>query len=169
MATVNTGGVSEPEERLLYFKFSAVRLKISSWIYHWEPLLRSVHILFKPNPATQSHLRHSTFPPFLFSKTLVLQTLMRANAMTQAGCLSLSPSPVFFLSLALPLSVFRRRWVNHMVRLVQSQKIMGSYSSLSFAYQSFIQKQKASSFNSEEIRKTRDKSTSLDNYIMYGF
>lgn len=36
----------------------------------------------------QSHLRNSTFPLFLFSKTLVLETLMRANAMTGVGRLT---------------------------------------------------------------------------------
>lgn len=71
------------------------------------------------------------FSLFLFSKTLVLQTVMRANTMTQAECLSLSLSLSHTLFFFLRLCVFRRWQVNHMVGLVQSQKIMGSYSSLS--------------------------------------
>lgn len=74
------------------FGVSAVRLDVSSWIYQWEPSLATVHVLFKTNPVTRSRLRNSTFPLFLFSKTLVLETLMRANAMSGAGRLSPSHS-----------------------------------------------------------------------------
>lgn len=65
------------------FGGSAVRLDVSSWIYQWERSLATVDVLFKTNPVTRSRLRNSTFPLFLFSKTLVLETLMRANAMTE--------------------------------------------------------------------------------------
>lgn len=55
-----------------------------------------------------------------------------------------------------------------MVRLVQSQKIMGSYSSLS-RLSKFHTKGESFSFQYPENSKDFDKSTSLDNYIMYGF
>lgn len=102
-------------------KFSTVRLKISSWVYHQEP--------FSATQQTKSSHAEpfavSYFSLFLFSKTLVLQTLMHANAMTAALTSWLS---LFFLSFPLnPFSVCRRRSANHMVRLVRSQKIMGSY------------------------------------------
>ncbi len=55
-----------------------------------------------------------------------------------------------------------------MVRLVQSQKIMGSYSSL-FRLSKFHTKAKSFQFQYPGNSKDSDKSTSLDNYIMYGF
>lgn len=127
------------------------------------------HIRTHPFQSKSSHAEPFAafyFSLFLFSKTLVLQTLMRANAMTQAGCLSLLL--VSFLSLALPLSVFRRRWVNHMARVAQSQKIMGSYSSL-IRLSKFHTEEKSFQFHFPGNSKDSDKSTSLDNYIMYGF
>lgn len=111
-------------------------------------------------------LRNSTFPPFLFSKTLVLESLMRANAMTGAGCLS----PPFIL---FPLSAFgKASKVNHMVGFALSQKIMGSYSSASLppcTYQSSTQKEESSMFQQPGKSKDFDKSTPFDNDTTQGF
>lgn len=111
---------------------------------------------------------------FLF---LLLQNIRLANSNAckcNNSCkLLVSPSLLFFPSSLLYLStlpspVFRRRWENHMVRLVQSQKIMGSYSIL-FCLSEFHTIAESLYFQHPGNSKVFYKSTSPDSYILYGF
>lgn len=159
--------MSEPEKWLLYLKFQLSDETFPAGYINGRLPSRVYMSFSKQIQSRGAVLRNSTFfPPFLFSKTLVLESLMRANAMTGAGCLS----PPFIL---FPLSAFgKASKVNHMVRFAPSQKIMGSYSSASLppcAYQSSTQKEESSMFQQRGKSKDFDKSTPLDNDTTRGF
>lgn len=93
------------------------------------------------------------FSLFLFSKTLVLQTVMRANTMTQAECLSLSLSlaHTFFLSSSLCVQeVASKSYGRACTKPENNGIIFVSLPPIKVSYK----RKKASLFNTQEILKT---------------
>lgn len=122
---------------------------------------------------SDSHLLHSFFSSYSsFPKNIRLANSNACKCNNSCKPLvsrSLLFFPSFLLYLStLPSPVFRRRWENHMVRLVQSQKIMGSYSIL-FCLSEFHTKAESLYFQHPGNSKVFYKSTSPDSYILYGF
>lgn len=111
-------------------------------------------------------------PPFLFSKTLVLQTLMRANAATLSGCLS------HFLSLFLfflppcfssPLCISEAAAAAESYGQACAEPGNNGMRFLTFPPIKVAHKRrKPPRFNRREILKTPDKWTSPNECIMYG-